>query len=270
MLDTNSEFRRPVTPVRTAAPYVGGKRLLAPKVIAHINATPHETYAEPFVGMGGVFFRRDRAPKAEVINDANGDVANFFRILQRHYVHFMEMLKFQLTCRREFERLSAADPATLTDLERAARFLYLQRAAFGGKVVGQAFGVDTAGGARFNVTKLGPILEAIHERLAGVVVECLPYGEFIDRYDRAGTLFYLDPPYWGTEDYYGKKLFARADFEQLTALLSGIKGCFVLSLNDTPGVRKVFSRFAMEEASAVYTVHPSRPKRAREVIITGP
>ena len=190
-------LERTVTPVRPAAPYVGGKRILAPKIVACINAAKHTTYAEPFVGMGGVFFRRDRAPKAEIINDLNGEVANFFRILQRHYVHFMEMLRFQLTSRREFERLTAARPETLTDMERAARFLYLQKAAFGGKVMNQAFGADTTGTARFNVTKLGPILEDIHERLTGVVIECLPYNEFIARYDRSTTLFYLDPPYWG-------------------------------------------------------------------------
>lgn len=270
MLNTTPHLDRTVTPLRPAAPYVGGKRVLAPQIIARINATAHSVYAEPFVGMGGVFFRRDRAPRSEIVNDANGEVANFFRILQRHYVHFMEMLKFQLTCRREFERLSAADPATLTDLERAARFIYLQRAAFGGKVMNQAFGVDPAGGARFNVTKLGPILEAIHERLAGVVIECLPYGDFIGRYDRPATLFYLDPPYWGTEDYYGKDLFERADYVRLADQLATIKGRFILSLNDTPGVRAVFARFDIADTSVVYSLHSSRPKRARELIITGP
>ncbi len=109
-----------IKPIRPVAPYVGGKRLLAAKLIERINAVPHATYAEPFVGMGGVFLRRAQLPQAEVINDLSGDVATFFRILQRHYAHFMEMLKFQLTTRQEFERLRATDPDTLTDLERAA------------------------------------------------------------------------------------------------------------------------------------------------------
>ena len=119
----------PVEPVNPPAPYLGGKRFLASTIIARIGEVDHGLYAEPFVGMGGVFFRRDRRPDAEVINDRNGDVVNLFRILQRHYAAFMDHLKFQLTSRREFERLSRTDPATLTDLERAARFLYLQRTA---------------------------------------------------------------------------------------------------------------------------------------------
>ena len=133
----------------------------------------------------------------EVINDISRDVATLFRILQRHYPQFLETLKFQLTSRREFERLAACDPSTLTDLERAARFLYLQRLAFGGKVAGRNFGVDVASSAGFNVTKLGPLLEAIHERLSGVTIECLPWRDFIDRYGpacpfRAAGLFCVD------------------------------------------------------------------------------
>lgn len=165
---------RHVRPVRPAAAYIGGKKRLAEAICRRIECVPHTTYAEPFVGMGGVFLRRAVAPPAEVINDISRDVATFFRILQRHYPQFLETLKFQITSRREFERLIDTDPATLTDLERAGRFLYLQRLAFGGKVAGRSFGVDGRGPSRFDVTKLGPLLEAIHERLAGVVIECLP------------------------------------------------------------------------------------------------
>jgi len=185
-----------VKPAVPAAPYLGGKRNLARRLCQIIDATPHIAYAEPFVGMGGVFLRRTRRPKCEVINDLNQDVATFFRILQRHYVAFMDMLRFQLTTRAGFERLMRTDPSTLTDLERAARFLYLQRTAFGGKVVGRNFGMVMDGPARFDITRLGPVLEELHERLAPVAIECLPYATFIAKYDRPRTLFYLDPPYW--------------------------------------------------------------------------
>src|SRR5690606_7004981 len=95
----NLESFRRVVPARPAAPYIGGKKQLATRVIALIERVPHTTYAETFVGMGGVFLRRRFVPKAEVINDISGDVATFFRILQRHYVPFMEMLRYQLTSR---------------------------------------------------------------------------------------------------------------------------------------------------------------------------
>lgn len=264
------ESIRSVTPIAPAAGYVGGKRNLAGRLVRLIEAMPHTLYAEPFVGMGGVFLRRRRVPKAEVINDASQDVATFFRILQRHYPQFMETLRFQVTSRARFEQLVKTDPATLTDLERAARFLYLQRLAFGGKVAGRSFGVDPGRGARFNLNTLGPRLEELHERLAGVVIECLDFQAFLARYDRPGSLFYLDPPYHGSERYYGKDLFGPADFARLAAALARLKGRFVLSINDRPEIRDTFAGFQMEEVATTYTVRgKGQSTPAGELIITG-
>ena len=239
----------PINTLVPAAPYIGGKRNLAKQIVARINDTSHTLYAEPFAGMGGVFFRRTYRPKAEVINDLSRDVITLFRVLQRHYPDFMGMLRYQLTSRVEFERLKATDPTTLTDFERAARFLYMQRTAFGGKVTGQSYGVCTERPARFDVTKLASTLEDLHERLSGVAIECLPYQEFITRYDRKHTLFYLDPPYFNCEKDYGKGMFEQADFERLASLLGGIKGKFIMSLNDVPEIRSIFAKFNIEAGS---------------------
>jgi DNA adenine methylase len=263
------EFAREVRPVLPVAPYVGGKRNLAARIIARIEQIPHTIYAEAFVGLGGVFLRRRRIPKAEVINDLSEDVATLFRILQRHYTPFMDMLRWQLSSRAEFDRLLVTDPTTLTDLERAARFLYLQRTTFGGKVASRTFGVSPAEPARFNITRLAPMLEDVHDRLAGVTIERLPYAEFIDRYDRLGTLFYLDPPYRGSEGYYGKGLFGSDDFERLADQLGRIKGRFILSINDTSDTRRVFGRFAIETVGTTYTVAGGAgAKQAGELIVT--
>lgn len=264
----NDTFRN-VSPVRPAAAYIGGKKRLAERITRRLESIPHDTYAEPFVGMGGVFFRRSRVPRCEIINDVSRDVATLFRILQRHYPQFMETLKFQVTSRREFDRLSAQDPDTLTDLERAARFLYLQRLAFGGKVSGRSFGMDLAR-ASFDVTRLGSVLEAIHERLAGVTIECLSWSSFIDRYDSEGTLFYLDPPYWGSESDYGEGVFSRADFVRLADRLAGISGRFVLSINDVPEVRDIFSRYRIEAVATRYTIRGGAGVDAAEALIFGP
>lgn len=259
-----------VVPVQPVAPYIGGKRNLAQRLVALIETVPHTTYAEPFIGMGGVFLRRRLAPKAEVINDLSGDVAGFFRVLQRHYIAFLEMLRFQITSRREFERLGRTDPTTLTDLERAARFLYLQRISFGGKVRGRTFGVSMERSGRFDVTRLQPMLEALHERLAGVVIENLPYGDFTARFDRPGTLFYLDPPYHGCEEFYGKGIFAEEDFARMAEQLASIQGRFILSINDTKTIREVFEGFSIRPVTVRYSAGPRAPKQARELIITGP
>lgn len=265
---TNSQTLERVAPVKPIAAYIGGKRNLSARLVAKIGQVPHRAYVEPFVGMGGVFFRRDRRPTLEVINDISADVTNLFRILQRHYQQLLDVLKWQITSRAEFERLSHVDPETLTDLERAARFLYLQRLAFGGKVAGRHFGVSTTGGARFDLTKLVPMLEDVHERLSGVVIERLGYDALIRRYDRRETLFYLDPPYWGCTNDYGRNVFSEADFERLSGLLEGIAGKFILSINDTPEVREIFSSFAIEEVGVNYRLS-GQVTAARELIISG-
>lgn len=267
---SNPDFAfAPVDPVRPLAPYIGGKRQLARRLVALINSIEHHTYAEVFVGMGGVFLRRDQRPKAEVINDLSEDVSTFFRVVQHHYVAFLDMLRWQITSRAGFEKMLAMEPSSLTDLQRSARFLYLQRLAFGGKVRGRGFGVDPRTPARFDVTKLAPMIEAVHERLAGVIVERLPWADFIARYDRPGTLFYLDPPYYGCEGDYGRDLFARDQFELMAARLRGMRGRFVLSLNDHLEVRRIFDGFHFREEELTYTVGGSdQAKRVTEVIIT--
>ncbi len=260
---------RPIPAVKPVAPYIGGKRQLASRLIQSIASTPHRHYVEPFVGMGGVFFRRPFQAECEVINDLNRDVANLFRILQHHYVALMDLLRWQVTSREHFERLNAAVPDSLTDLHRAARFLYLQRTSFGGKVSGRSFGVSLRS-ARFDVQTLGTILEDVHQRLSRVTIECLPYAEVIRRYDRAETLFYLDPPYWDCEGDYAAP-FERSDFERLAKQLRGIEGRFILSLNDRPEVREVFAGFEIESAEVAYSVSRSASGRGKrgEVIIRG-
>lgn len=251
------------------APWLGGKRNLAKRLTAILDNVDHSTYAEPFTGMGGVFFRRKRMPKGEVLNDISRDIITLFRVLQRHYVPFVEMLRWQLTSRAEFERLLAVPPETLTDMERAARFIYLQRLAFGGKVARQTYGAASDRPARFDPVRLLPMLEDAHDRLSRVTLECLPWDVFLPRYDRAGTIFYLDPPYWGHEGDYGPGIFSRDDFAKMADMLKGLSSRWVLSINDRPEIRTLFKGCPMEAVEVTYTagVHSGHAKRAGELII---
>ena len=88
-----------IQPVSPAAGYIGGKRNLAARLVSMIGKVDHDSYAEPFVGMGGIFLRRRARPKAEAINDISGDVATFFRVLQEHYPYFIDMLRWRVASR---------------------------------------------------------------------------------------------------------------------------------------------------------------------------
>ena len=258
--------------VKPVAPYQDGKRNLAKRLCALIDADQHRTYVEPFVRMGGVFLRRSCRAPVEIINDISGDVANLYRLLQEHYPYFIDLLKWRITSRAEFDRLRSLPPERLTDLQRAARFLYLQRLSFGGKIDGRTFGVNRRTPGHFDVTKLEPMLADLHERLAGVVVEQLPYADLIRRYDGPDVLFYLDPPYVGGEEDYGPVVFDRGDFERLAEQLAAIAGRFVLSINDHPVARAAFGRFAIEEVETTYTLQTATTgggKRVTELIVRG-
>lgn len=253
-------------PLPGLAPWVGGKRNLARRLIARIEATPHTCYAEPFIGMGGVFLRRPRRAESEVINDWARDVATLFRVVQRHPGALFQEITWRVASRDEFARLAAMDPDTLTDIERAARFCYLQYNAFGGKPETASFGRSPLRPSRWDAGRVERHLRAVAQRLAGVTIERRPYDDFIKQWDRPSTLFYCDPPYWGCEDYYGKNLFDRTDFERLAAVLKAIKGRFILSINDVPKIRSLFDWATIEEEPVTYKVGGT--KQVTELVIS--
>lgn len=245
------------------AAYLGGKRNLAKRLCALIEQIPHRAYIEPFVGMGGVFLRRGKAPPVEVINDLSGDVANLFRVVRRHYEPFVDEFAWLLAGRAEFERQKRVDPSTLTDIERAVRFLYLQRLAFGGKVDGRTFGVRKDQSSRIQTAHLRAELRKLHQRLQPVTIEQLPYQDVIRRYDHPGALFYLDPPYDETAGY--GTGFGRDDYVAMAEQLAGIAGTFVMSINNTPFIRDTFAAFGIQEIDTTWTVSSAAAGRAKKV-----
>ena len=255
-----------VKPINPIAAYLGGKRLLAKTIVPIIEKIPHNIYCEPFVGMGGIFFRRTKKPKCEAVNDINSEIVNMFRMVERFPDYLADMLRFKICSRAEFKRMLATPPLLLTELERAVRYLYIQKNAFGGKTFSQVFGVALER-TRFDSERIIPQIHMLHKRLAGVYIECLPYAEFIKRYDRPDTLFYLDPPYWGCESFYGKDFFSRADFAELAKLLKGIKGKFIMSINDVPEIRAIFKGFHQKEVNTRYTAGTQSGKKAAELLI---
>lgn len=260
-----------VITAKPPAAYMGGKRNLAARLCAMIEETPHHTYVEPFVGMGGVFLRRSRPAPAEVVNDLSGDVANLFRVVRRHYQAFVDELAFLPASRDEFERQRRLDPEALTDIDRAVRFLYLQRLCFGGRVEGRTFGVRKDQSSRIQLGRLRADLKALSARLEPVTIERLGYAEVIRRYDTPRTLFYLDPPYDETEGY--GTGFGRADYLAMASQLADIAGTFMLSINATPFIRETFAAFEIQEVSTTWTLSARTPKgagRVNELIIRSP
>jgi len=143
-----------------------------------------------------MFFLRQPA-KVEVLNDISGEVINLYRVVK----NFLRQFKNALASRQIYEWTKETPPEVLTDIQRAARYLYIQKLSFGGKVTGQTFGISPSSPPRFNILRLEEDLSQAHLRLSRVWIEHLNWQTCLRKYDRDHTLHFLDPPYWETEGY---------------------------------------------------------------------
>ncbi len=228
--------------------YIGGKRRIARQLIALFP--PHTTYIEPFAGGAQVLFHK--APsRVEVLNDLDHDVINFFRVAQLHGDELVRWLRHAVVSRRLHHLYAQQDPETLTDIQRAARFLYLQKNSFGGLVRRRTYHYCVTKPSSFNPGRLPDLIQATADRLASVQLESLPYEDILTKFDRPTTLFYCDPPYVGRSLY--RFNFTDDDFARLAERLAAIRGKFLLSINDCALSRTLFRSFPCREISLAYT-----------------
>lgn len=247
-------------------PWLGGKRRLADKLIPLFPE--HECYVEVFCGGAALYFLKHPSP-TEVLNDINGDLVSLYRVLQNHLQEFVRQFDFALTSRQLFEWEKMTRPETLTDIQRAARFYYLQHIAFGAKCDGQNYGTATTGGA-FNICRIEESLTAAWLRLGGTNVENLNWQDCMTRYDRGHTFFYCDPPYWQTAGY-GVK-FDFEEYIKMSDFMKTCKGKVMVSLNDHPDIREAFAGHTIIDGEGLgikYTLsnQPGTPETSREIVI---
>ncbi|SIO61520.1 DNA adenine methylase [Paraburkholderia phenazinium] len=217
-----------------------------------------------FAGGAALYFMRPPA-KVEVINDINGELVNLYRVVQHHLEEFVRQFKWALSSRQVFKWLQDTVPGTLTDIQRAARFYYLQQNCFGGKLEGQSFGTATTTPPGLNLLRLEETLSAAHLRLSSTFVERLDWKSCIDKYDRPHTLFYLDPPYWKTEGY--GVPFPFAEYLEMASRLRSLKGRAIVSLNDHPDIRRAFDGFYIKTVKIHYTVGGGKGAARKEIVI---
>ncbi|KGT95349.1 modification methylase [Erwinia typographi] len=247
----------------TVIPWVGGKRKLAKHLLPLFPA--HTCYVEPFCGGAALFFMK--APSAaEVLNDINGDIINLYRVIQHHPGEFAAQFKWALTSREMFKWLKDTPPETLTDIQRAARFYYLQKLSFGAKVEGRTFGISAGSPSKLNILRMEETISDAWLRLHRVTIERLDWQTCITRYDRPETLFYLDPPYWRVQGY--GLPFDYDQYEQMARHARQIKGKMIISVNDHPDMRQAFKGLEISKVTTTYSVGSNNGHRAAELIIT--
>ena len=243
--------------------YIGGKSILSNQILLMIPE--HKTYVEVFAGAAWLFFKKEPS-KIEIINDINHDLTTLYRVVKYHLEEFAKWFRWILIGREEYKLIKKQEPGSLTDIQRAARFYYLLRTGYGGKL---DFNYVTSPQRRppINLIRLEEELSEAHLRLSGAYVENLPYETCIKRFDKPETFYYLDPPYYNCENYYGKGIFSKEDFKILRDALTNIKGKFIMSINDVPEIRELYKEFNIHEAKTRYSIG-QKSKKVVELLIT--
>ncbi|MEY2342099.1 DNA adenine methylase [Acidithiobacillus sp. IBUN Pt1247-S3] len=218
-------------------PWIGGKGRLAQEILTRIPP-PHRdrTYVEPFFGGGAVYFAR-RPAGVEVINDLNSEIVHFFRVLRDRESFDALLWTLQSTpySREMFYAWRKVDPASLPDIERAARFFYVARSSFSGQSTGRtpswAFARITDNRARALAAVIDKELIQVRDRLRETIIEHDDALTVIQRYDSPSAVLYCDPPYVQDTRSYGGYQEEMDDFdhERLLAVLKGSAGYVALS-----------------------------------------
>ena len=216
---------------RSPIKWAGGKSRFRKRIISLLP--DHSCYCEPFGGAGWVLFAKPRSD-VEILNDINGELVNFFRVIKHRPEEFIDSFDLELVSREKFEQLSEASISGMSELRRAHRFFYLIMAGWGGEWKYHRLQTSVKDGGHGNrligaMKYLKRRIEPIHERLMTVIVENLDWEDFLDRYDRDGVIMYLDPPYPENGVNYADNMRDWEDHEHLAEVLKGSDCKWMLS-----------------------------------------
>ncbi len=239
--------------------WVGGKNRLRGEIIKRL---PHHTcYVEVFGGAGWVLFGKNPSV-AEVYNDIDGELVNFFRVVKNCHRAFVLAFDWLLVSRRIFHDYIHTHPDDLDEIQRAVRFYYIIQTSFASKWDTPSFGYAKTGGPGLNLENLYEKITGIYKRLRHVYIEEGSFSEVIARYDGPETCFFLDPPYYQVSGGYRHNLVA-TDYAELIKTLKGIEGKFLLTINDHPDMRNLFADYVIEEVEVPYSISRNQESRGR-------
>lgn len=236
----NSEYQKVNSPIK----WVGGKSRLRKQIVALLP--PHTCYLEPFAGAAWVLFAKPPSD-VEILNDIDQELINFFRVVREKPEEFVDSFEWELVSRAEFDRLASLDPTQLNDIQRAHRFYYLIMAGWGGELNYPRFQTSITDGGHGNrligaLKYLRQRIEPVHKRLRTVIIENLDWRDCIDRYDRLGTVMYVDPPYPDNKVNYAHNMRTWEEHQELASRLGKARCKWILSSYDSPEVRDLYDK----------------------------
>jgi DNA adenine methylase len=244
--------------------YIGGKARIG-KWIAPQIPTDIETYVEGFSGMFWVFYNMDLTKypnlKTVVYNDYNRLNANLFKWVKQYDVLWdalsqypCQQLKVEDTppeyavMFNEYQKFVFNDELVITEensLEIACKYVYVLTQVFSGSKPETASYMDYKGKYRCKVLILMDKLKnpKYREHIDKITfIENMDFQDVVEKYDSPTTYFYMDPPYYKTENYYSNHIFTVETHQRLATCLQNVKGKFGLSYYEFPQLLEWFPK----------------------------
>ena len=219
--------------------WIGGKKSSRDIIIPRFPLY-YEKYIEVFGGGGWILFAKPPRNDHEVFNDFNSNISNLYFCVRDKSAELIEKLRFVLNSREDFDRIKhiVSEKAEIGDVQRAAEFYQLIRYSY-------ASSCDSFGGKPHSMWSNFPLIEQASRRLQKVIIENKDFEKLISAQDSEVSFFYCDPPYFSTESYYENVGFTASDHERLRNSLKKISGKFLISYNDCPEIRELYSGYEM-------------------------
>jgi DNA adenine methylase len=213
--------------MKTPLSYYGGKQQLAKTILGLIPA--HRLYCEPFLGGAAIFFAKEPS-KVEIINDSNGEIVNFYEVLQRDFTALEKEVAISLHSRKQYRQAEVIyqNPEMFDRVKRAWAIWVLANSSYGCMLDG-GYGYDRIGTiSKKLANKRSGFTIDYAVRLQQVQIECCDALRIIRSRDVEDAFFYLDPPYVGADQGHYDGYF-QEDFDNLLSLLETMQGKFLLS-----------------------------------------
>jgi DNA adenine methylase len=248
--------------------WVGGKSRVREQILSQFPA--HECYVELFSGASWILFGKDpQLAKSEVLNDLDGELINFWRVVKHRPAEFIEAASWLLASRELFDEWKQL-PGVGGEITRAVRFYAIIRLAYGGRRVGCSYAIKLSRRPDINWPQEKEKIKEVIARLRQIWVERLPWLQCVARYDRKTTFFYVDPPYRveGAKAY--RHYFSDEDHVQLADVLRGrVKGKWLLSYNDDPFIRQLYRGrgISIGQLEIQYSVLGRKRRTVKELLI---
>jgi DNA adenine methylase len=253
--------------VKTPLSYYGGKQTLAKIILGLIP--DHRLYCGPFIGGAAIFFAKEPSP-VEIINDTNGELINFYEVLQRDFVALEKEVAISLHSRKQHRqaRVIYENPEMVDRIKRAWAVWMLAHSSYACALNG-GYGYDRTGTASLKLdNKRAGFSVDYAIRLQRTQIECCDALRIIQSRDAEDAFFYCDPPYVGANQghYDG---YTQDDFDNLLKLLETINGKFLVSSYRNASLRESTKRngwHTLEFKMASAITHSCNPHKKVEVL----